>query len=330
MSLCRLRATACGQRLAARDPLGLGLAHPVDQRAVAVGVGGILVGGQVGDPARDHLVEAGREAAVVGPEPSRGVASALDRRQVVRGAAAPLEGRLVQADRGAVELDRRAGSRPRRAGPGRCCQAQPSMNMLVAMASPMSVVARWLASRNQAASGADRVDDLVLHRLGRELGVAEAAEVAGARLLGDGAHELAGDRRVAVDHGAGAARAASWPATRRSTVTTMSQPITASASPAAMRGAQSWPGSAAMRTCDQTEPPFWARPAMSSAVTPLPSRWAAMHRMAPMVTTPVPPTPVIRMPQGSARPGRVGCGQGRQVGAAGQRPCPCAACRPRR
>ena len=79
------------------------------------------------------------------------------------------------------------------------------MNMLVAMASPMSAVARRLASRNQAASWPDRIDDLVLHGPGRELGVAEALQVAGARLLGHGAHELAGDRGVAVDHGPGAA-----------------------------------------------------------------------------------------------------------------------------
>ena len=52
---------------------------------------------------------------------------------------------------------------------------------------------------------AHRVDDLVLHGLGREFRVAEAGEVAGAGLLGHGAHEFAGDRGVAVDHRAGAA-----------------------------------------------------------------------------------------------------------------------------
>ncbi len=34
---------------------------------------------------------------------------------------------------------------------------------------------------------------------------------------------------------------------------------------------------------------------MSSTPTPLPSRCAAMPRMPPMVTTPVPPTPVTMM-----------------------------------
>ena len=42
-----------------------------------------------------------------------------------------------------------------------------------------------------------------------------------------------------------------------------------------------------------TAPPFWARPAISIMPAPLPSRWAAWARIAPIVTTPVPPTPVI-------------------------------------
>ena len=54
-------------------------------------------------------------------------------------------------------------------------------------------------------------------------------------------------------------------------------------------------GVAAMRTWLVTGPPFWARPAMSITAAALPSRCAAMARSAPMVTTPVPPTPVIRI-----------------------------------
>ena len=46
-----------------------------------------------------------------------------------------------------------------------------------------------------------------------------------------------------------------------------------------------------MRTWVNTEPPFWARPAMSIMPQPLPSRCAAMPSIAPTVTTPVPPTP---------------------------------------
>ena len=38
---------------------------------------------------------------------------------------------------------------------------------------------------------------------------------------------------------------------------------------------------------------------MSSTLTPLPSMCAAMPINAPIVTTPVPPIPVTRMPYGS-------------------------------
>ena len=80
------------------------------------------------------------------------------------------------------------------------------------------------------------------------------------------------------------------------TATTMSQPRRRFASPAAMREAWRRSCRAAMRTCDQTGPPFCARPAMSSTETPLPSSVAAVPSSAPIVTTPVPPTPVTRMP----------------------------------
>ncbi|MCY1232237.1 hypothetical protein D9M72_447150 [compost metagenome] len=78
--------------------------------------------------------------------------------------------------------------------------------------------------------------------------------------------------------------------------TIASQPITRSASPIAIRVACRSSGRAASCTCDSTAPPFCARPAMSSTVTPLFSRCAAMPSRPPMVTTPVPPTPVTRMP----------------------------------
>ena len=80
----------------------------------------------------------------------------------------------------------------------------------------------------------------------------------------------------------------------------MSQPSTRSASPAAMRTALMSAGVLAMRTCVVTAPPFWARPVWSSTLPPLCSRCAAIPNKAPMVTTPVPPMPVIRMFQGSS------------------------------
>jgi len=47
---------------------------------------------------------------------------------------------------------------------------------------------------------------------------------------------------------------------------------------------------------------------MSRTVTPLPSMCAAIPIRAPMVTTPVPPTPVISMPYGFSVEPRVGAG----------------------
>ena len=124
--LVQVAGDGLGQRLAARDPLGLGLAHPLDQRAVALGIGGILVGGEIArrgarSPRRGWPRGGGCRARA-----SRGVASALHRRQVVGGAAAPLEGRLVEPDRGAVELDRRARSPPRPAAPGPAARRSPA------------------------------------------------------------------------------------------------------------------------------------------------------------------------------------------------------------
>jgi hypothetical protein len=57
-----------------------------------------------------------------------------------------------------------------------------------------------------------------------------------------------------------------------------------------------WPGAGASFRWLTTAPPFWASPTMSRATTPLPSRCAAMPRIAAMVMTPVPPTPVTTMP----------------------------------
>lgn len=78
------------------------------------------------------------------------------------------------------------------------------------------------------------------------------------------------------------------------TVTTRSPPITPSASPTATRIALMSEGRSAMRQWICTAPPFCASPAISIMAAPRPSRWAAIDRIAPTVTTPVPPTPVTR------------------------------------
>ena len=79
-----------------------------------------------------------------------------------------------------------------------------------------------------------------------------------------------------------------------------------------------------MRTWVVTAPPFCARPVWSSTLAPLPSRCAAMPISAPMVTTPVPPMPVIRMFQGWSRSaGSAGIGQGVEQSTRPSRPCAC-------
>ena len=78
--------------------------------------------------------------------------------------------------------------------------------------------------------------------------------------------------------------------------TTMSQPSSRSAPPAAMRTAWRSSGVGARRTWLITAPFFCDRPVKSSTVQPRPSRCAAMPSSAPTVMTPVPPMPVMRMP----------------------------------
>src|SRR5437867_768932 len=58
-----------------------------------------------------------------------------------------------------------------------------------------------------------------------------------------------------------------------------------------------------------TGPPFCARPLISSTEQPLPSTCAAIARIWPIVTTPVPPIPVTRMPNGLAVVGNIGDGK---------------------
>ena len=88
--------------------------------------------------------------------------------------------------------------------------------------------------------------------------------------------------------------------------TIRSQPSTRSAWPLATRALWIASGRAASRTCDITAPPFCASPAMSRITTPLLSMCAAMPISAPIVTTPVPPTPVISTLYGSLNAGSTG------------------------
>ena len=50
--------------------------------------------------------------------------------------------------------------------------------------------------------------------------------------------------------------------------------------------------------CPFTGPPFWANPNWFITLTCRPSRCAAIPKIKPMVTTPVPPTPDIKISYG--------------------------------
>ncbi len=93
-----------------------------------------------------------------------------------------------------------------------------------------------------------------------------------------------------------------------------------SAPPAAMRTAAMSSGFAAIFRWVTTAPFFCDRPTMSMMPTPLPSICAAMPRIWPMVTTPVPPMPVTRIDHGRSSAGSCGSGStGKTVASAGNR-----------
>mmetsp|Transcript_29236 Transcript_29236/g.56597 ORF Transcript_29236/g.56597 Transcript_29236/m.56597 type:complete len:243 (+) Transcript_29236:3052-3780(+) len=92
-------------------------------------------------------------------------------------------------------------------------------------------------------------------------------------------------------------------------LTTKSPPINASHSPVATRIALISSGVFARRQWMWTAPPFWASPAISIMPAPLPSICAACAMTAPMVTTPVPPTPVMTTFQVPLIVGRSGIGK---------------------
>ena len=106
--------------------------------------------------------------------------------------------------------------------------------------------------------------------------------------------------------------------------TTRSQPSTRSAAPTPMREAKITPGSRAIRTWLETAPFFCARPVTSSSEQPLPSRWAATARIAPTVTTPVPPIPAISTFHGSVHAATAGWRKPAKSASAAATPSPVA------
>ena len=91
------------------------------------------------------------------------------------------------------------------------------------------------------------------------------------------------------------------PRTLGATVTTASAASKRSARPLTMRGVVTCSGELARRTWLNTAPPFCAKPEKSKVINAFPSRCAAMPNNAPIVRTPVPPTPVTAMLKGWSR-----------------------------
>ena len=75
----------------------------------------------------------------------------------------------------------------------------------------------------------------------------------------------------------------------------MSKPRYRSARPSEIL-LEPWNGLWVILMSEITAPPFWARPVWSRPMTCLPSRRAALARVATTVTEPVPPMPITWMP----------------------------------
>ena len=91
-------------------------------------------------------------------------------------------------------------------------------------------------------------------------------------------------------------------------VTTMSHPIIKSADPDAILVACRSSEEFATLKWLVTGPFLWANPATSNVDEPLPSKCAAVPRIAPKVITPDPPIPVIRILKGWSSSGTKGVG----------------------
>ena len=164
------------------------------------------------------------------------------------------------------------------------------MNMLAPSELPNSAAAVARRVDEMRALVAGRFADRLLQPLDRQREIGRAGEIAG--------HDLGrvGDEdRVVL---ARPRRAPSSRRTRRGRSRAPGRPCRP------RRGSRGCPR-ATWRCAHgvNTAPPFCASPAMSIMPQPLPSRCAAMPSTAPIVTTPVPPTPSMIADQPSCRAG---------------------------
>ena len=171
------------------------------------------------------------------------------------------------------------------------------MNMLAAIALPRSAVAIAVASTKDDAVRARRRLDRALEALGRQREIGVAGEVARHHL--GGVHH---ERRLPLLHGGQHLLGAG------------DDEIAAEHEMRRFRRSRGWRGCRpgcwrAAHGCRPRRPSGRGRPCRSCR-SPLPSRCAAMPRIAPMVTTPVPPTPVTMMLKVRSMAGIAGSGSG--------------------
>ena len=83
----------------------LRLTHAFDESTVALGIGAVLILGEVRDPFSDQLVKRARKVVRGGFRQS-GRRGAFDQAKIMRRTTAPKESLLVRLDRHAVQLDR--------------------------------------------------------------------------------------------------------------------------------------------------------------------------------------------------------------------------------
>ncbi len=218
-----------------------------------------------------------RSSSVFGFATTSSASTRADRLRVQHRPAADLEGAQVAVDRGAVQPDRLPDRIARqRHQPRLPCRAQQHHVGIdrIPQHPPRQI------------GGVEHRQPLLQPRLQRQ------SQPFDRQLELAVAGEVAGDDLVAVHHRAGAA-AAGQPQRlgpgRDHQIAADQRIGLASGDPD--RGDVL--GGFASRQCRCTAPPFCASPAISISPAPLPSRCAAIASTAPIVTTPVPPTPVI-------------------------------------
>ena len=155
-------------------------------------------------------------------------------------------------------------------------KANPSMNKLVAIESPIKAVANFVAlTKSTLPPTESEIKRSVDSNGNCQSGFLAKAPVGCSWLLMTARVRPARILEIA----------SCWPAVKKS------QPKIKSASPVGIRCARNLLTFSTIRICDVTEPFFCDMPVISNTEATLPSRCAAIPSKAPTVITPVPPIP---------------------------------------